>query len=109
MNNEIKTSQKLLGAYSIFMGLFYLVVIFIFNPLITHGIIIGPFTVIAIILLLLLIIAGINLLDKKQPRSLKIAVFLGQLIIEILTLPDYGFLLIWGTIALTIFTAFENR
>ncbi len=108
VSDEIKTSQKLLGAYSIFIGLFYLVIIFIFDPLITQGIRIGPFTVIAIILLFLLIIAGINLLEKRQPRPLKIAVFLGQLITEILTLPDYGFLFIWGTIALAIFTATEK-
>ncbi len=108
MNNEIKTSEKLLGAYSILMGLFYLVVIFIIDPLITHGIIIGGLTIIALILLFLLIIAGINLLEKKQPRSLKMIVFLAQLIIEILTLPDYGFLFVWGTIALVVFTVMES-
>ncbi len=91
-----------IGTYSIFMGLFY---IFILSIEYSHHSRPGlPILFVVIFTISWLLIGGCILLFKKQQLSVMIiSLLVAQIIIELLSLPSYGFLFLIGTLFLVLF------
>lgn len=91
-----------IGIYSVFIGLFY---IFILSIEYSHHSRPGlPILFIVIVTISWLVIGGFIFLFKKQQSGVMvISLLVAQIIIEILSLPSYGFLFLIGTLLLTIF------
>ncbi len=91
-----------IGIYSIFIGLFYIFILTIeYSQHSRPG---PPILFVVIVTISWLLIGGcILLLKKQQPSVMIISLLMAQIIIEILSLPSYGFLFLIGTLVLAIF------
>lgn len=98
----------LVGLYSILMGLFYIFILSIeYSRHSRPGL---PILFVVIVTISWLLIGGCIFLFKKQRAGVMIISLLAaQIIIEILSLPSYGFLFLIGTLLLVLFLWLYNH